>query len=85
MRPLDSYKEMMSTRPSSLDERVLQYDNIIKVDITSSTTAMIILQLGLPHCDGRMFKDVLFAAYYNNSWSIVSKTWALYKVPVVTL
>jgi hypothetical protein len=84
-RSLDSYKEMMSTRISSLDKRVLQYDKILKVDIISPTTAIITLQLGLPHVEGRLFRDVLFCAYYDNTWSVVCKTWALHKVPEVIL
>ena len=84
-RPLESYKEMMSSRPSSFQKEVLQYDKIIKCDIASSTTALLTVQLGLPHIEGRLFRDHLFCAYYDESWYIVSKTWALDKVESVKL
>jgi len=84
-RPLDSYKQMMSSRPSSFDKQVLQYDKIIKCDVTSPTTALLTVQLGLPHVEGRLFRDHLFCAYYDDSWNIVSKTWALNKVENIIL
>ena len=84
-RPLESYKEMMSTRPSSFDKHVLKYDKIIKCDIASKTSALLTVQMGLPHCDGRLFRDHLFCCYYDDSWNIVSKTWALNKVENVKL
>ena len=58
---------------------------IVPSTVTSPTTAMLTVQLGLPHVEGRLFRDHLFCAYYDDSWNIVSKTWALNKVENIIL
>ena len=81
VRSRDDYLIMMASRTSSLDPRVTQYDRVFKIDFASARLAVVTLQLGLPHVDGRLFSDHLFVAKIDGKWIIVSKTWALHKVP----